>query len=805
MKVFRMLLSINILFFIWAILLASFTTQLQGSSLAGTKYFRYQAGDLVHLNRIYTSESGIFSLIANGSEVESEPQGSGMLMLYRNSDCELADVITNDNIDTVGFFPQCPIISRDDRYILINGYQGEWGKHKASYIIKYDIINKEFTDIVKLDNVKIPIRTSISDTDYFCIYGNGEILSMNIETMQINWVVNVTEKYKGGPLDVCYFNNKLLCLVYDQSTNGRLIALTESGEYDETINYSMRDITGNIVYGAYGRLFESGDKIIFVGYNANNSCYSLNVLDSNLKNRQTLDFNSSYQCNINKKYNTFTAMNNAKICTYDLNDISSPKYEQPLLSYSSPILATGNYIGNSRVISIADQFLLLSDYSDSKTKLLTLPGNVNNIKRYNKSDDMCISTRCYDYSYNTSYVCKYDPSTSIIEDFYYCDNMNEGKFDISIDDQYVAMLVRDEELSIYNTIRILNASDMSLKQTIQYDEDISSIHFYKNSENIILTTYSGDIIIYDISLDKVVQQYSTNTVISDLLLIDNYELILVTAKKDIDKEYDDNNLFSFAKYSLIDEKVIPFKGGVFFQTNEIYNQFASYDIPDNDSLLYILSYDYDICIKLHINEDSFSSLFYNQLGSSDNESASIISVPQSSNMIVCNFDTENMLILDVDNEQIIQNIDLSKAIPKLKHSYIYPILSKDKKSVYLFSANTVPNGDNNSFRRIENISILDIGNVLSVIEEMEGSVESEFQLFPNPAVNYVHIRNMSDYRGNATVLLYDITGNLVLHQDMWFSDAATIVLPYNLSMGEYILEIKMNNKKISKIININRR
>ncbi len=770
--------------------------EVKSQVFTGMKIHDHIAGPLTHKNRIYVSESGEYTLIATGEEVSTEVVNSGMMMLYKTSSFDLIDIISPDSI---GFSPQCPIISADDRYVIINGYQGEWTKFTNSYLLKYDIQKQTFVDMVELDSPKVPIRATISQDNYYCYFGNGEVLSLNISTMSINWIVNVSDKYEYGPLDLCYFNDKLYCLVYDYDSGGRIIAFDHKGNYDNSVNFALNKLTPGIIYGMNARFFESQDKVILVGYDDLGE--HLNVFDKNFKHRQYVTTQNKYfQCNINNKEHTFTTMNNG-ITTYDLDNIATPKFEQPILNYSSDYLVTGNYLGQDKAVVLADDFIILSDYSDRKTKLLSIPGKIQNLKRYNNSDDICVCTRY------PSYLCKYNPLTGYIDDFTYLVDNTKGKFDISFDDTTLAVLVDDQknkESDLFKTIKIINTSDYSLRKTLKFEQEISSLQFYENSNQLMITTYSGNIIIYNIDTENIVNKYETNDTISDLLPINKSECTLITYHKDTSEFIKKYESFYFKRYSFLDNSIYQYPEDQYVYSSEPYAALKSLFIDIQDSSLMCLNTHLNVLQNLNLYSKFGNSKFVYMLCSEDYQRGSLAATPDSDFMVVCNFDTKKILLLNIREEKIVGAFDVPDKISKLYHSYLYPIVSKDKKSIFLFAASEIKERSN-EFQHVESISKIDIGAVFSGIEETKNDdISSNVLIYPNPTVDMVSFQAEPCLWGNSTISLYDISGKLVYRIDLLLSEHNTIALPNELTTGQYVLEIKSINNRINKIININR-
>ena len=70
-------------------------------------------------------------------------------------------------------------------------------------------------------------------------------------------------------------------------------------------------------------------------------------------------------------------------------------------------------------------------------------------------------------------------------------------------------------------------------------------------------------------------------------------------------------------------------------------------------------------------------------------------------------------------------------------------------------------------------------------------------VFPNPVNNIIHIPVNLNYSGDVSVKIYDLYGKLVLEREDYFSEGDHMILiPAELSNGQYILSIDQNNKRI---------
>ena len=70
-------------------------------------------------------------------------------------------------------------------------------------------------------------------------------------------------------------------------------------------------------------------------------------------------------------------------------------------------------------------------------------------------------------------------------------------------------------------------------------------------------------------------------------------------------------------------------------------------------------------------------------------------------------------------------------------------------------------------------------------------------VFPNPVNNIIHIPVNLNNSGDVSVKIYDLYGKLVLEREDYFSEGDHMILiPAELSNGQYILSIDQNNKRI---------
>jgi len=72
-----------------------------------------------------------------------------------------------------------------------------------------------------------------------------------------------------------------------------------------------------------------------------------------------------------------------------------------------------------------------------------------------------------------------------------------------------------------------------------------------------------------------------------------------------------------------------------------------------------------------------------------------------------------------------------------------------------------------------------------------------FNIYPNPVINVLHIQPNNYMIGNSIILIYSISGKLVLSTNFIFNKLLSINLD-NIAHGEYILQIFSNNKLYTK-------
>ena len=82
---------------------------------------------------------------------------------------------------------------------------------------------------------------------------------------------------------------------------------------------------------------------------------------------------------------------------------------------------------------------------------------------------------------------------------------------------------------------------------------------------------------------------------------------------------------------------------------------------------------------------------------------------------------------------------------------------------------------------------------------------SEFNVFPNPANDYVDITFSSENTGATTIEIYTITGNRVFQNSYIKSDKvfSELLNLKKLSAGSYIVKVIFNENSYSKKLYIN--
>jgi hypothetical protein len=79
----------------------------------------------------------------------------------------------------------------------------------------------------------------------------------------------------------------------------------------------------------------------------------------------------------------------------------------------------------------------------------------------------------------------------------------------------------------------------------------------------------------------------------------------------------------------------------------------------------------------------------------------------------------------------------------------------------------------------------------------ENSTKHLGSIFPNPSNNLIHMPVHLNNSGNVLIKIYDMYGKLIQENDDYFSQGDHLILiPVELSNGQYILSIDQNNKRI---------
>ena len=84
------------------------------------------------------------------------------------------------------------------------------------------------------------------------------------------------------------------------------------------------------------------------------------------------------------------------------------------------------------------------------------------------------------------------------------------------------------------------------------------------------------------------------------------------------------------------------------------------------------------------------------------------------------------------------------------------------------------------------------GGVTGIDPEIAVNTEMSFFTYPNPSKGSFYLFLKSNYNDNASIQIYNITGNLVYHDNIEFEAGTNkkLLNLYNLSQGVYIIEVK---------------